>query len=293
MNRELRWRLRRLRRWRAAEANSLRERLLLDYGWRFALGNANDPDKDFGFGKLSREGTYAKAGRVTGPAQPRFDDSAWRKVDLPHDWAVELPFVNDPILVEHGAKPLGREYPETSIGWYRREFVLPESDSGKRICVQFDGIFRNATVFFNGHYITENMSGYAPLYLDLTDFANFGAGSVAAGARPGTAAAGSNVLVVRVDASLDEGWFYEGAGIYRHAWLIKTAPVHVANWGTYVRPDFGSVTGVVTSSDQATIFVSTEVANDSDADVVGRVHAALVDPAGKDSGHGGVGVCID
>jgi beta-galactosidase len=265
----------------ATEANSLRERLLLDYGWRFALGNANDPDKDFGFGKLSREGTYAKAGRVTGPAQPRFDDSAWRKVDLPHDWAVELPFVNDPILVEHGAKPLGREYPETSIGWYRREFVLPESDSGKRICVQFDGIFRDATVFFNGHYITENMSGYAPLYLDLTDFANFGAGAVAAGARAGTAAPGSNVLVVRVDASLDEGWFYEGAGIYRHAWLIKTSPVHVATWGTYVRPDFGSVTGVVTSSDQATIFVSTEVTNDSDVDVVGRVHAALVDPAGK------------
>jgi beta-galactosidase len=265
----------------ATEASSLRERLLLDYGWRFALGNANDPDKDFGFGKLSREGTYAKAGRVTGPTQPRFDDAAWRKVDLPHDWAVDLPFVNDPILVEHGAKPLGREYPETSIGWYRREFVLPESDSGKRICVQFDGIFRNATVFFNGHYITENMSGYAPLYLDLTDFANFGAGTVAAGARSGTAAAGSNVLVVRVDASLDEGWFYEGAGIYRHAWLIKTAPVHVANWGTYVRPDFGSVTGVVTSSDQATIFVSTEVTNDSDVDVVGRVHTALVDPAGK------------
>ena len=96
------------------------------------------------------------------------------KIDLPHDWAVELPFVNNPILVEHGAKPLGREYPETSIGWYRREFVLPASDAGRRICVEFDGIFRNATVFFNGHYMTQNMSGYAPVALDLTDFANFG-----------------------------------------------------------------------------------------------------------------------
>ncbi len=129
------------------QPNTLRERLLLDYGWRFALGNANDPDKDFGFGKLRREGTvFAKAGRVDGPAVPRFDDSAWRKVDLPHDWAVELPFVNDPILVEHGGKPLGREFPETSIGWYRREFFLPASDSGRRICVEFDGIFpRNAS----------------------------------------------------------------------------------------------------------------------------------------------------
>ena len=87
----------------ATEAGKLREKLLLDYGWRFALGNASDPDKDFGFGKLRREGTFAKAGRVDGPAAPHFDDSAWRKVDLPHDWAVELPFVNDPILVEHGA----------------------------------------------------------------------------------------------------------------------------------------------------------------------------------------------
>jgi beta-galactosidase len=256
----------------------LRERLLLDYGWRFALGNANDPDKDFGFGKLRREGTFAKAGRVDGPAAPRFDDSAWRKIDLPHDWAVELPFVNDPILVEHGGKPLGREYPETSIGWYRREFFLPASDAGRRIFVEFDGMFRNATVFFNGHYMTENMSGYAPLELDLTDFANFGDKTPP---RPAAAAPGSNVLVVRVDASLDEGWFYEGAGIYRHVWLTKTAPVHMEQWGTYIRPDFGHVTREVTNVDEATVFVTVDITNDSNDDVVGRVHAALLDPAGK------------
>ncbi len=136
----------------ASTQNAQRERLLMDYGWRFALGHASDTEKDFGFGKLRREGTFAKAGRVDGPAAPKFDDAAWRKIDLPHDWAVELPFVNDPILVEHGGKPLGREFPETSIGWYRREFFLPASDAGRRICVEFDGIFRNATVFFNGHY---------------------------------------------------------------------------------------------------------------------------------------------
>ncbi len=117
------------------------------------------------------------------------------------------------------------------------------------------------------------MSGYAPLALDLTDFANFGDKSAAA--------SGSNVLVVRVDASLDEGWFYEGAGIYRHVWLTKTSPVHVARWGNYVRPDFGSVTGIVTSANQTTVLVNTEVANDTDADVVGLVRAVLIDPAGK------------
>jgi beta-galactosidase len=89
------------------------------------------------------------------------------------------------------------------------------------------------------------------------------------------------VLVVRVDASLDEGWFYEGAGIYRHAWLTKTAPVHITRWGNYIRPDFGNVTGVITSNSQLTVLVNTEVANDTDADVVGRVRVALVDPAGK------------
>ena len=258
--------------------NPLRERLLLDFGWRFALGNANDPDKDFGFGKLRGTGTFAKSGAAGGPAAPRFDDSAWRKVDLPHDWAVELPFVDNPILVGHGAKPLGREYPETSIGWYRREFFLPANDSRRRICVEFDGIFRNAMVFFNGHYLTQNMSGYAPVALDLTDFANFGA---PVEPPPAGQPTGRNVLVVRVDASLDEGWFYEGAGIYRHAWLTKTAPVHIAQWGNYIRPDFGNVTGVITSNSQLTVLVNTEVANDTDADVVGRVRVALVDPAGK------------
>ena len=260
-----------------------RERLLLDFGWRFALGNANDPDKDFGFGKLRGTGTFAKAGSVDGPASPRFDASAWRMIDLPHDWAVELPFVNDRTLIGHGAKPLGREYPETSVGWYRRECVLPESDAERRIYVEFDGIFRNATVFFNGHYMTTNMSGYSPVYLDLTDFANFGSATAppAVNGRPAAAAPGRNVLVVRVDASLDEGWFYEGAGIYRHVWLTKTAPVHIAHWGNHVRTEFGAVTGVITSSTETTVLVTADVENDSDADVLGRLHATILDPAGK------------
>jgi beta-galactosidase len=279
--------------------NKLRERLLLDYGWRFALGNANDPEKDFGFGRLSAgSGTYAKAGHAGGPTAPRFDDSAWKKIDLPHDWAIDLPFVNNPLLIDHGAKPLGREYPETSIGWYRREFILPGSDAGRRICVEFDGIFRNATVFFNGHYITENMSGYAPLALDLTDFANFAdkaamdhaaadeariaaAGSNAAAVariRAGMEKPGSNVLVVRVDATLDEGWFYEGAGIYRHAWLTKTAPVHIARWGNYVRTESGPAAG---PKRPTSISLSTEVLNESDTPVTASIHAAFLDAAGK------------
>jgi beta-galactosidase len=139
------------------------------------------------------------------------------------------------------------------------------------------------------------MSGYAPLNLDLTDFANFAdkaaadraaadeariaaAGSDAAAVariRAGMQKPGSNVLVVRVDATLDEGWFYEGAGIYRHAWLTKTAPVHLARWGNYVRTESSA------PNRPATISLSSEVANESDAAVTARVHAAFVDAAGK------------
>jgi beta-galactosidase len=290
----------------ASETSPLRERLLLDYGWRFALGNANDPDKDFGYGKLRGTGVFAKSGDPGGAAGPRFDDSKWRKLDLPHDWAVELPFVNDKQLIGHGAKPVAREFPETSVGWYRREFVLPAADAGKRITITFDGIFRNATIFFNGHYMATNMSGYAPVTIDVTDEANFAGDASAAqpgrppaapagalgggndaggpGARRNAPAPGTNVIAVRVDATLDEGWFYEGAGIYRHVWLTKTAPVHLTQSGTFVRTEFGRTAGPITSADPATVLVTSEVTNEADALVSGRVHVALVDAEGKTVG---------
>ena len=225
----------------AGVSSSLRDRLLLDFGWRFHLGHADDPVKDFGFGSRDRELTFAKSGGFPDVAQVDFDDSGWRTIDLPHDWAVELPFRNGPQLPEHGGKPLGRDYPETSVGWYRRVFDLPASDGDKRITVEFDGVFRNAMVAFNGYYMGKNFSGYAPFRFDLTDFANFG---------------GKNVLTVRVDATLGEGWFYEGAGIYRHVWLTKTAPVHVAQWGTFVD---SQVQGA-----DAELRISAEVRNDGE-----------------------------
>src|SRR5690349_23050609 len=92
-----------------------RERLLLDFGWRFHLGHADDPAQDFGFGRRSE---FAKFGELFRPSRPDFDDTNWRAIDLPHDWAVELPFVDDANVNQVGAKPLGRAYPATSIGWY-------------------------------------------------------------------------------------------------------------------------------------------------------------------------------
>jgi beta-galactosidase len=231
------------------------DRHLLDFGWRFHFGHADDPAKDFGFGAQNREATFAKSGAFPAVTRVNFDDSQWRNVDLPHDWAVELPFEKGrPTLdregkptgrfdlPDHGAKPIGRDFPETSIGWYRRIFEIAATDAGKRISVEFDGVFRHAMVMFNGHYIGEEFSGYAPFRFDLTDFVNYG---------------DKNVLTVRVDATLAEGWFYEGAGIYRHVWLMKTNPVHVAPDGVYVRSEV--------HGNSATIIIRTEVQNESDS----------------------------
>jgi beta-galactosidase len=237
---------------------SLRERLLLDFGWRFHLGNADDPVKDFGWGARLHGAAFAKTGVSLPVAGPDFDDSGWQGIDLPHDWAVELPFKNAAKLIDRGCKPLGRDYPETSIGWYRRVFDLPASDAARRIAVEFDGVFRNAMVFFNDIYLGENLSGYAPFRFDLTDFANSG---------------GKNTLVVRVDATLSEGWFYEGAGIYRHVWLTKTGPLHVAHWGTVVRTEV--------RKESASVQIQTEVENDSEKEKTCSVLSEVIGPDGR------------
>jgi beta-galactosidase len=248
-----------------------RYRQLLDFGWRFHFGHADDPAKDFGFGAQNREATFAKSGAFPPVTRANFDDSQWRTVDLPHDWAVELPFEKGPAVLDrdgkptgryelpdHGARPIGRDFPETSIGWYRRAFDIPATDEGKRISVEFDGVFRNAMVMFNGHYIGEEFSGYAPFRFDLTDFVNYG---------------DKNVLTVRVDATLAEGWFYESAGIYRHVWLTTTKPVHIAPDGIYVRTEgHGSST---------TIFIQTEVKNETANTVSCEIAAYVTDARDK------------
>jgi beta-galactosidase len=237
---------------------SPRERLLLDFGWRFHLGHADEPAQDFGFGRRSE---FAKSGELFRPSRKDFDDSGWQAIDLPHDWAVELPFVDDPSVNEIGAKPLGRAYPATSIGWYRRVFEIPQSDLGRRLSLEFDGVFRDSIVALNGNFLTRNLSGYAPFRCDITDFVNYG---------------GKNVLVVRADATEHEGWFYEGAGIYRHVWLVKTNVLHVAHWGTYVA---SAVRG-----NAADVVVETTVKNENDAETDCRVVSRIVDSAGKEVG---------
>lgn len=232
-----------------------REHLLFDFDWRFLHGNAADPSKDLDFG--ADQGDFAKTGDFDF-AKPTFDDSKWRALNLPHDWAVELPFVNDPSLASHGYKPLGRKYPETSVGWYRRSFYVPKEDEGRRIYLNFDGVFRNAFVFCNGAFIGRSESGYAPFGFDLSDFLHFGA---------------KNSIVLRVDASYGDGWFYEGAGIYRHVWLTKVEKFHVSQWATVVRTEVQPNAAVL---DLSTIIENTGAASESC-----RVHWQVLDAVGK------------
>src|SRR5579875_1510093 len=175
-------------------AGAGRERLLMDFGWRFHFGSADDENKDFDFGK-GQVGNFQKTGSFLPACSLAFDDADWKAVNLPHDWAIELPFTNDPALLSKGFYPLGRDYPDTSVGWYRRVFDLPASDKGKRITIEFDGAYRGTMVAVNGFYVGQHNGGYDPFSFDVTDFVN-----------PG----GHNVLLVRVDATLSDGWFYEG-----------------------------------------------------------------------------------
>jgi len=232
-----------------------RERLLFDFDWKFFQGNASDPARDLGFGH--NQGDFAKSGEFEF-ATAKLDDSKWRSLNLPHDWAVELPFVHDDELKEHGYKPLGRAYPETSVGWYRRVFEIPKEDLGRRISVEFDGAFRDTLIFLNGYFIGRHNNGYEPFSFDVTDFLNYG---------------GKNHLVARIDASFGDGWFYEGAGIYRHVWLVKTDALHLGNWESYVRTDV--------KNDIATLHLGAIVQNRGHQAENFRVRWQILDTAGK------------
>ena len=242
-------------------AQNVRETVRLDEGWKFALGNAADPKKDFGCGtEYFNYLTKANSIHNEGPYVAKFDDSAWQEIRVPHDWVTTLPYANG-ASHSHGYKTVGYKYPETSVGWYRKMINIPASDLGKHIALQFDGIFRNAQVWFNGFYMGTEPSGYATQVYDVTEYVNYG---------------GDNLICVRADATLEEGWFYEGAGIYRDVWLLKTAAVGVAPFGTFVYAELKQ------PYDKATIHVETEVNNHSLTSQQCEVSHRLLDVDGRE-----------
>lgn len=238
---------------------SLRVKTNIDKDWKFALGHATDPEKDFNYGIAN---IFSKSGKAEQtPMSNDFVDTSWRTLDLPHDWAVELPFVEvDNFDVQsHGYKPVGGLFPETSVGWYRKQLSIDKADSGARFAITFDGIFRDARVWLNGFYLGNNESGYMGVTYDITDYIAFDE---------------PNSLVVRVDATQYEGWFYEGAGIYRHVWLEQFHNLHFNN-------DGGVFVYTEVDRDQAKVFVETEVVNESLKPASGQVSVVLLDRNGK------------
>jgi len=198
------------------------EKISLDEDWRFHFGNAADVSKDFDYGKtalLHKSNVFA-----TTIVNPKYLDTTWKKINVPHDWVVELPFVKSEQVEmdSHGYKPVGGAYPETSIGWYRKHFSVDKKDDGKRFELRFDGIYRNAEIWINGFYVGTNFSGYVGNSYDVSNYINF---------------EGDNVIVVRVDATQYEGWFYEGAGIYRHVWLNITDKIFIPEDGVFVHSE--------------------------------------------------------
>jgi beta-galactosidase len=244
-----------------------RQQIPFDTDWKFHLGHAADPALDFNY---STTAIFSKSGKAEGTAiAADFNDSSWRTVQVPHDWAVGLPFENSPDfdVMAHGYKPIGGRYPENSIGWYRKHFSLARSDSGQRFVIRFDGIYRDSKVWVNGFYLGTQRSGYIGASYDISDYIRFGR---------------ENVLVVRVDASQYEGWYYEGAGIYRHVWLSRMNNLHIKQDGVFVyseaRPHVGG-------GDAAMVHIETELVNENPAMACGIVTSYITDREGKIIGH--------
>ena len=240
-----------------------RERERFDTGWEFAFGNASSPALDFGCGtEYFNYLTKAASIHNAGPYSPDFDkskwDAEWKEVTLPHDWVVDLPFERN-ASHSHGYKTVGYAYPETSVGWYRKTFTVPASDDGRHISLRFDGIFRSADIWVNGFWLGHEPSGYTTQVYDISEYLSYG---------------GENLVAVRVDATLEEGWFYEGAGIYRHVWLEKTAPLHVAPFGTFVHASLSDDFG------KAQITVETTVRNDGTEPAEYSLRQTLLDADG-------------
>jgi beta-galactosidase len=213
----------------AAVRISGERRVNFDANWRFYKGSADGAEK------------------------PGFDDSNWKLLRLPHDWAIEGPF-DEKLNPSTGALPI------SGTGWYRKSFLLPQSAQGRVFTIVFDGAMANSTVWLNGEELGGRPYGYSSFFFNLTPHLHFGP-------EP-------NVLAVRLAPEPDSSRWYPGAGIYRNVWLDVTAPVHVAEWGTYV-------TTPQVSDEKATVSVKTEVRNQSEQDAKVEVRQTILDPSGR------------
>lgn len=233
-----------------------RERVLFTQDWRFIRHDPAAGREPPGYealrpwllatgAELIGAGTRDQPARPTdnppngGPyAQPEFDDSGWRRLDLPHDWGIEGPF--DQALSGETGK-----LPWPGVGWYRKLFAIPAADAGRSVFLDIDGAMAYSAVWLNGHLVGGWPYGYTSYRLELTPYLNFG---------------GDNVLAVRLDNPPNSSRWYPGSGIYRNVWLVKTGAVRVRHWGVFI-------TTPRVSAGEALVNIDVEVENRSEANV--------------------------
>lgn len=214
----------------AQRTGGLRERLSLNADWRFVKGDPAGVDGRLAYDKIKTWVT-ATGNEFVSSSSPQksvppggnlgedisytkkdFDDRGWRQLSLPHDWGIEGPF-NQDYPGETG------KLPWWGVGWYRKHFSVATDEKGRRFYLDVDGAMAYATVWLNGKFVGGWPYGYASFELDLTPYVEFGA---------------DNIIAIRLDNPPESSRWYPGGGIYRNVWLVKTEPVHVAHWGTYV-----------------------------------------------------------
>ena len=215
----------------------------------FALADNSPPRRVENF---NRDWRFAKGAQV-GAETEDFDDSAWEKVRLPHDWAINGPY-------EPQGDPHTGKLPWRGEGWYRKFFTLSATDAGNRVYLDFDGVMAMPTVYINGQKAGGWDYGYVSFRVDATDFV-----------KPGQ----TNVVAVHVDTRQHNSRWYPGAGIYRKVQLVVNEPLHIAQWGTFV-------TTPRITADSATIRVETALENHTTSAATPEVESTLIDPRGKE-----------
>jgi len=224
--------------------------------WKFVLVNAEDI--------TDPTGAFANA------PDPGFDDSGWRTVDLPHDWSIELP----PVQRANTSSSSG--FFQGGLGWYRKTFTLPPAAAGKRVSIEFDGVYSNSFVYLNGHLLGNHPYAYTGFRYDLTGLVH-------------TDGVTPNVIAVKAQNQLPSSRWYSGSGIYRNVHLIVTDPVHVARSGTFVTtPDLATTIG----AGHADVRVDTRVANDGGTSAAVEVHTTVSDAAGRVVARGATSLAV-
>ena len=243
------------------------KKIRFNKGWSFILQNDMDEFNTYGFDKYSD---------AAGAAARFYDYNAWERVDLPHDWSLSLKRTTEANCFA-GAYPNTRyhrfkserhsDVPEVyNIGWYRKQFTLDPEWEGKRIFIEFEGIFRDATVWVNGVYLDRHTSGYTSFALELTDHLVFGE---------------DNSVAVRVDSEQAEGWWYEGAGIYRNVNLMVGEPVYIGYNGITVKADT-----------DGKVCASAVIVNGTDESVKKKISWTVTDAEGNTVGASENGIAV-